>query len=437
MKYIEKTSWSHEKELIAKLNKPLFEAISRLDPPEDIPLYKLRYSFGDRIKLDGEFYVLNNSAENVPLGDKSIDKSIRDDLTTESQMPIGLMVSKSVELYVDYEDRVIPFNLFKPGMIFGINAALKPEASFELGNFWQMTAGCRSAFLTSKLSEHTALARITQEFGLPLERPQGLLDHWHLFKKICEAGKHQWYAEVIFFPKQWHENKEDLKWKEFRLFLFETVWSSSSLRMNSYLLDLSYSKLASTCKNIVPNLYINRLVRHIMMMAIGACPGFKFLTTDEEIPYNFLREVLITIYRLKNNEPTFLGLDKLLGSSCNKIYYALAVPTIAEFTLSNSKESKRTTEISEAFRMMASLRKNRHDVEFSTSHKQMFDTFLDASIIGYHVNNMASELPIQDPSELLKNDANLIELLKRAKTSGRTIYTNSPVFSGLIEISKR
>ncbi len=437
MKYIEKTNWQSEKKTIKKLNPVLFEAIERLNPNPETPLYRLRYGFGDRIKLDGEFHVVNSNGENVPLSDKSIEKSIQEDLFTPAQMPIGMVVNKSIELYVDYDNRVIPFNLFKPGALFGAYAVLNPETSFDVGNFWQMTSGCRSTFCTSKISENLALSKIKNALQIPIETPKNFLDHWSLFKQICKATNHSWHSEIIFFPKQWHEKTDDLKWKEFRLFLFETVWGSLALRMNSYLQDVSYSKLVSTCKNIVPNLYINRLVRHLMMMSLGACPGFKFITTDEEIPFSLLREVVLDVYKLKKYEPVFFGLDKLSGPDCKKVYYSLAVPTIAEFTLSNNTGSRRISELTEAFRMINSMKKNRDALEFGMNHKNMFDVFFDSSIVGYHTNHVTSEFPIFNPSKIVNDDRSLVQLSKNIEDEDRQICTSGPLFSGLICISKR
>jgi len=433
---IHKTTWASEKEVIKTLNKEFYEAVCQLGPPDDIPLYKVRYPYGDKLKIDGVFHVVNQYGENVPIFHESIDKSTKEDLFYGPPMPMGIVVLKRIELYVEYDERVVPFGVLKPGTIFGLSTAIQPETSFDGGSFWQMSSGCRTSFLTSKISDVSAIKRVSKKIKKPLEIPRSYLDQFYFFKKINDNLDNDWYSEVIFFPRQWHQ-KHTIKWKEFRLFLFEKVWFDMRYWRSMYLHDLVYSRMTLNCKNIYQSLFINRLVRHFALMASGIVPGFSFINSDESMPYRALKEIMIETYQLKDL-PVFVGLSHINEPNIDRIYYSLSIHTCHEFNLSPNIGTRKKAELSEIFRMLKSFKEQNQnwDKDLSGNQKEVIQALMTFNLSGYHCKTKDDDQDddIKNSDEIIRDD----KILAQLEISGSNkINAKGHFFSGILALSKQ
>jgi len=430
MNFIEKISWLDASKIIEEANREFFNAVNKYLGKQAPDVYLAKYPYGEKLLNNGVAMIYDDD-NTIPINSEIVPLEIRDDLCYSPTIPVGIVIKKSIELYMDFDPRSIPFGIFRAGDVFGLNANLRKDASFDKGDFWQISAGARHTFLTTKLSANSYLGKISREIKTPLIKPDNYLDHWKVFKAIHSVSDTEWETQVIYLTKDWLIDREDLNWKAFRAYLFEYSWYKNRFWRSSYLHDLAYSGISAQCQNVQQKLFTNRTVKHLIGVCNSMYPGFIFSDSDELIPYTQLFGVLCDVYGDDGYLPNFITPGYC--SDNEAVYYSLAINTSLESYLTLSKHSRRTNEVSELIRFIDSLKRVIANMTLDTlqnNEHKMLEKFLKSKIVGFHCKHESYDLV--NSSEIPSYDRKLREIISSKKD--KKIAYNSAFFSGLLGV---
>ncbi len=177
MRPMQVLTWQDVREDVLKVNPGLVEYVDEINPSKSFRIYKVRYPFGSYILKTGMLQLVNDKGKVVNALDDSISKQIQSDLIYTPNMPIGVVLNRTIELYWKLDNNIITYNLMRPGRIFSLYASLlKPGESAHDGMMWNITAGVRSLMLLPKISDASGFKRLKKEFNLTAPRPTGLHD---------------------------------------------------------------------------------------------------------------------------------------------------------------------------------------------------------------------------------------------------------------------
>lgn len=335
--YLQVLEWQDIKNRVEIVNPTLFHEIDKLNPGREFKVVYAKYSFGQHILLDGELQIPIKEQETIGINDPSMN-DIKKLLFGNKQLanvPVGISLKNSIELYSKPRHRVAPFSIMHPGKLFALWSAFENEKSAHIGRIWNISAGARSIFLLPKISDLTSFWRLKKEFALDSELPKSSEDHWHLLKEIADKVKDSWEVEVIFFSHKWFDqNSSD--WRLFKLYLMEVVWRSTSFVRDSVIFHQIFSS-AQEAKKINPAPYLSDTIKHLYALGSSFYPGFVFADDDQLAPIKTFQKIFRTVYQLKY-APTIMHLD-YLGRSEKSCYYSLQFPTLFESSPLSRKES--------------------------------------------------------------------------------------------------
>lgn len=434
MKYIEKTSYRQIKERIKAVNKPLYDEIEKLSLGDDLPLYLAKYPFGTKPLKKGQLQIINDDGHEVSITDKSLEQTLKEDLGYGPTFPMGLVLSKRMEIYTSLEGRDVPWAVFETGSIFALSAVLVLNTGFDEGDYWECTSGGKSIFSTEKLSDARQIKRLAACLGGKLSKPSGYEDHRRLFFEIGQLCKSDWCVEVLYFTKDWLPETDALNWRAFKCFLHEYIWDALTYHRQRFLQDIVYSQFVDHCKNIAPNVFVNRLVKHLVAVSNSSLPGFKFSTTDEAMPLSLITEVLTENYDMRGHYPLLVELD----TKNESLYYSFAYHISSEALRSRHKSSKKKGDIDEVLRLIDRLSEipSELGIDLSKNQYAMMRNFLQTSVCAYHNWSNSISDAIKNPANIELNDESLVMISGLAQEKGLSVSTDSPFFNGLIQLTR-
>lgn len=436
MKNLIKSSWREEKAEIQRVNSDLYKAICELGPPEDIPIYRAKYPYGAKMLDAGRLMIIDDSGNEVPVLSEKVPVEFQKDLTYGPTFPMGMVLSKTIELYIETPIRPIPFCLFTPGQLFALNGVLNTQTSFGEGDFWEATAGCRSTFLSTKFSNNKVMTKLERDFQITLYQPKNYYDHWGIFKALSNAMESDWHVDVLYFPKQWFPDKPTIAWKAFKCFLFECSWYKNRYWRNAHLHDLAYALLTQTSLNSKPNLFVNKVVKHVLETSVGMHPGFVFASNNSTIPLEMLTRLITEYHVTKEIYPTIMTQGYVERDDF--VYYSLLLQSHLDFTTSLTSSSRRVSDLYEIMKFISRLKHSIDSDLFSLEGNQheLLSAIAENRINGFHYLNQKHGFT-NSAISLLERDPNLSLIKEKADNAKLEICTKSPIFSGLVSIQRK
>ncbi|MDO8954570.1 MAG: hypothetical protein Q7V63_06955 [Gammaproteobacteria bacterium] len=344
---VEKLTWKEARKDILKVNPDLAKIIDKLSPGDEYKLIKARYPFGQNILDQGVLHLPSDNG-NISMNHPEIDPEFHVMLGYNfNTMPMGIVLNKSIELYLTVDSRTIPFSIMKPGKIFALWTVMEMSASAHIGRIWNITAGARSLIMLPKISDAVNFKKIKREFNLSLSAPNDLLDQWNTFSSLANhpTFPQPWEAEVIYFSNKWFDNDKDDDWRLFRYFLMSSAWHATAFLRNQVIFDFTFSLALE--KNLRPNPYISDTTKHLYNIGTGAYPGFVVASDDCAAPISTFQDIFANIYGLKYaplivHPGYFSEVDPM-----KPCYYALQSPSLMDFSPKTKKASSKFEDIGE------------------------------------------------------------------------------------------
>ncbi len=431
-KGIEILTWDQVRNEVHKVNPGLAEQIDQISPGKELKLFKARYPFGCSILQYGVLQLPNDQGKIVSMYDDSIDKTIRNQLSYVSNMPVGIVLNKTIELYYPAKKAIIPYFLMRPGRIFALWGLLQErQTSVHNAGVWIITSGCRSLTLLPKISDALGFKRLKKEFGLTAAMPAGLSDQWDTLKQITEAEQFNspWEAELLFFPESWYKKIRDGSWKNLEYYLLKGAWEDTAFLRNENVFNLVFSRALEE-KNLKPNPFLYDTVKHIYNITKMGAPGFRVAIDDSSAPIKRLEQIFAEVYQLRF-APTFVHSGYFDPSNpLNPVYYSLEIPTLTEFSPKSRKAANKMNDIREIKHIQSVIEKFIREDSMRLKDTPIYEVATNVSYEYYHSDkDMLNELESTDKLSL-KDEA----MKENALQYKKPICTTSPFLRGCVRI---
>jgi len=408
MASFEETRWSEIREKVFQVNPEFAAVVDSLKTKDKYPMYRVQYPFGSSIIDTGKFHFPTEEGHLVPLTDTAIPARIRENLGYHGgHVPLGLVLNRSVELFMRSEERVIPFSLVKAGKFIGLTLALSP--AYVWPKAWHMTAGARSIFMLPKITDLASHRKLCRARNLKLPPARDLGTHWHLLTKIASDGgfSQPWHTEVLFFSKNWLEETLTDSWLRFNYFLNKEGWAAVQYMLIKTVQDHFWDILIRelTKYQIRTTAFIIDVTKYIIMVGLGSVPGFSPAINDEEAPVTGLQEDFIELYGLKNYAPTIMVPHHFEVGHKRPVYWSLTMPTHFESTVKPKTLTSTLVTLREIREMMFHFKETL--LKYAKSKDHSTEEFLNKVRFDFFHSEPDAENQIRLSLEMPKEDSSL------------------------------
>jgi hypothetical protein len=346
-------TWKEVGHKVMKVNPPLAEIINELSPDSSYKVIVAKYPFASSIIDNNIYYVPTVDGGLAPLADNKVSKEIQGLLNGYGTFPIGILLQNSVELFVRHGNRIVPFTFYCAGKIFALWGHLDADISYQKLQMWNMTAGARSIMMAPKIADNVSHRKLQQALNLTSPPPKDMHDHWALFSEIYrnDSNKEPWHTEALFFSKKWLDAiKNDKAWARLYVFLLKEAWHSSSFWRCQIQFNLIFNKFINwlTERNIKINSGRLDTIKHLIIISLGALPGFAPAINEIAAPIKLLQSAYLNYYNLKEYVPTVMAPQYFLyGQDVAPAYYSLQRQTLLESIQSPKTPVNLITELEE------------------------------------------------------------------------------------------
>jgi len=323
----EEVRWDDVKEAVKKVNPEFYEITDSLKNKNRYPIYKAKYCYGDLILKSGECQIPSPKGVLEPIAETSQPVRKPEQLYyNEGGIPIGMVLNKSLEIFLQTRTKTIPFSIMKPGYIFALWGVLNTSHKYVAPEIWHITAGARSIFVLPKLTDTASYRKLSKTRGIHMPIPKQLNNHWALLKQVANhpGFSEKWNVEVIFFSKHWLNLDANLKG-----YLFQHVWETSEYWRNKvaydhfwhlFMDDIEQQELCFS-QNIID------ILKHLIVLGLGVAPSSLPALNNELAPIKGMQEDLIHLYGLKIFSPTIM-VPQTFSLECNRYaYWSIHFPT--------------------------------------------------------------------------------------------------------------
>lgn len=333
---IQELTWDVVRNDIKKVNPTLYEIIESLSPNNKLTLIKARYPYGASIINVGKLHLPHKSGQSISIDDASVNQMLKKKLIY-SPIPLGLLLNRANEVFIEVDDRIIPLRFLSAGKFFGLFEVTDFLSGISTQPIWCVSSGSRSIFMLPKIADKTGYNRFKKELNIPVNPPRSLVEHWKIFSQISnhDAYINNWFSDIIFFTGAWFSKPHsDPRWSVFYNYIFRE--SNFQTRHSRH--DASFNLALQSCiyaigsRNLRPRPYIVDTLKHLIAIAAGASPAFR-PTDNSEIaaPTKLIQKVYVELYGMKTYLPTLMYAHHLMvEEKMHPVYYSLAYPSFQE-----------------------------------------------------------------------------------------------------------
>lgn len=417
---VEGISWQEIKESVKAVNKPLYNMIEQLPIKKKHTLYKARYRFGDTLFTHGTFGLPITGGGVITLKDGSVPPLLKKELGYKI-VPMGLILTKSVEVFFEKKNYVVPSKIMGPGNLFGLWEAFDPSPPESLANVWNLSAGARSICMLPSISDAILYKKLQQKFNLRDPAPPNrLIMHHKLFidlSRQIEKYDQEWFCEILLFGKEWLNSEE--AFQGFENHLLKKAWDQSYNWRTKMDYDIAWENFNEEVieRNWKPKPYNLAIVKHLLAIGDGTYPAFVPTYNNDAAPITFLQDCIINDYSLKEQDPIIMQPGHM-RSMDKTHYFSLSIPTQLEHLHKGRKNPTIVNNLIEIKRMADLL----SEIGLSPIKCEFF-----------HCDDNSYEkiLPSSEIIELASEST-----WPTSRYPGRKFPEKSPFFKGCISIEK-
>lgn len=413
-------SWEEVRHDVHQVNPHLASMIDEVSKKTGHKLYRARYCYGDRIVTHGKFHLPLKGGGTTPLMDSEISSALQKHLGRKS-VPMGLILTKSVEVFFETKRYVVPSKLFDPGKLFGLWEAFDPDPVESLVSIWNLTAGARTICMLPSISDAVLYKKLQRDYTLSSTMPPNkLLEHHDMFTELSrhiDDEQQKWYCDILFFSDDWLNAK--IKPLNFENYLLKQAWlqSYNCRRRMDYDIPWETFHEEITARNWKPRPYNIAIIQHLLAIEDGIYPAFIPAYNNDAAPIDFLQECIIKSYQLRDYEPIIMQ-PSHFGVLDKTHYFSLSMPTQLEHLARSRKNATISSDLLEIKRMA--------DLLASMGHSSLIWDF-------FHSDENVST--VINPSRNIVTMANHDTWTFKYKE--RKFPDKSPFFTGCISINKK
>lgn len=409
---VEKIYWPAIRERIIAINQELATILDSIKL--ELPFYIAKYPFGATIIEEGIFFLPQSDGTTKNCLSPDIPVDLRKDLDylSEKSTPIGIVLTHSSELYLQREGQHIPWILMTPGRIFGLWRTLDREFphSYHNQNTWYMKAGLQHGFILPKITIASAYKKLALARGLSTKSPpRDLYEQCFMLQQISHSERflQSWHTEVLYFSRQWLDHLQQMP--QLELFLYKTLARQSRFWRNGVVYNFMWDSFIAELKkeSMFFKPYIIDIVKHILMVALGALPSFVPAMDDTSAPIQGIQQDFLDIYGLKAAPvimvPTHFD---MYDPDAKPVYWSLQFPCYLESVPNPKTRGSNLDDLSQIAHLIEYLfetvqRKRlaviiNTPIEYCLQHIQ-FEFFHSDALMGDSLIRPSREMPLEDP----------------------------------------
>lgn len=435
---IQSVTWHDISEEVQGVNPELADIISELSVGGSCPLYKVRYPYGAEILAGGRLHLPSADGRILPIDHPDLPADIRKNLGYILGMPVGVVLDKSIEVFLSVNGRITPLSVMTPGKIFGTWANLEPDFSCERGTMWNITAGARSIFMLPKITDNGLHKRLQRMCGLLSPSPKGFPEHWQIFSELMshrsQTTDESWEVELLFFSKEWVEKQKEPLWHALRLYLYSYAWKGSASGRNQFIYDIElYNALESN--NLKPDPYLVDTARFLLSISAGSQMGFGVAIDDEAAPVRFIQNVYRDIYSIPYAPTIMRPMFLKRKPDAQPVYYSLHLPTLSGFSPKGRKLASKKYNLKEIKYILQKVSSELHADKFALgdSPVSLHNLTRDVAMRYFHTDDDQFG-EIQHASEIIDTDPVMCAHLNQFR--GLNLCETSMFFCGCVQISR-
>lgn len=434
---VEELTWGQISERVRSVKPILADLIDEISPDDSYKLILAKYPFGSTVIQKDIFHLPSKRGHSVPL-----DWNLYPALEGCNNIPLGIILNGSVELFMTLDERIVPFTFYQPGKVFALWGQLDPEISYQNLQVWSMSAGARTIGMLPKITDAYGHKRLQKALGIKAQLPRNMLDHWGLFveiyHKICNKEQ-PWFTEMLFFSKKWVDSiKTDKAWLRLYAFLLQEAWNHSAFWRCHMQFNLIFNKFVSenTKANIkISNKYLD-IVKHLTMISLGVLPGFSPAVDEIAGPIRSIQEVYLDVYNLREYFPTIVHPQYFNYYETNDpMYYSLQWQTQLDSGQLPKTPLNVMTDLEEVEALMGQFLSFLKNSTFANIEHTPLATLKNIDY-GYYHNIQSHNKIIQPSLNLAHEDSRLITLLGK-NCDDRLFCDSAQFFRGCVRIAKK
>lgn len=424
---IEELRWQDVRTAVYDANSELAAMIDHFDPSDDFTFIKASYPYGAKILNDGVIFLPKSDGSTIALNHDSVSSTIRKKLSY-SPVPMGLVLTKSMEVYFETADRVMPSKLYGKGVFFGLWEVFDcRNQNYKFQKVWNLSAGARTLFMLPRITDHINHGRLRRDFGISEYPPKELLDHNKVFRELAvntdRNSPNKWMCEVLFFNDKWSlldEDKGNINSLNLSNYLYRCAWGQSKNCRNQMDYNVSWEAFANEAsrKNLKVKPYMYNTIKHLIAISEGMFPGFISAKNDFAAPIKLIQDCYINSYLLKDYAPIIMHPAHINNIDNQYVYYSLHLPTLLEWA-PRLKGNSIITDIRE-LRMLTNLYIQ------ATENKHLVYEFFHSEDDPLAEIKSSKQLPIDDPALLASISFPI----------NQEFPINSPFFRGCVRVKK-
>lgn len=347
----EVVNWNEVRDQVKSVNPEFYELAEAIGIPDDDYLYKVCYSYGCEILKRRLFHFPNKHNKLTPLDDSNLPEKVKEDLGYAfKRTPLTMVLSKSVELFIDTDKKLFPWQILTEGKFLAVFSLLEESKLYYPPDVFSITAGARNVFMLPNIGDKALHQNLKNSLGIKQPTPKKLVDHWPVFRDIYNAAstcKNEWTTELLLFPKHWIDKlKANPEYKSLYAFIANQEWRKTVYSRHKTFFELALSEVQEV-RNLKPDPYLLDTVKHIFATAAGGIVGFQVALDEQMLPLTLVQNVYDDIYKIKEHTPIIFQPGKFDTELRKTTYYSLQFPTTLEFAPRAKKDSSTLHELLE------------------------------------------------------------------------------------------
>lgn len=433
--YIQRLTWSETRPALLKLRPDLTALLDEYELDDSYHFYKVRYPFGSHILKNSLFHLPDQDGIMRPLAE--FPETLQKDLAYNAPShPSGIIMTKSLEQFVSLHERIIPFYLINTGSLIGIAALLDRlsiarEGLYTSFSMWEITAGARSTFLLSRISDMNSFKKLQRKYSLHAKQPDSAYDQWALFRELSNKENSTWRTEVIYFPRQLMEKLSLKPYAPLLTFLHAESRKPFSFWLNQFSWQVTLSHI-ERMKHLKYSVHLLDTVKHLLALALGALPAFQPSTNENCLPSRLIQKIFIEEYQIEHL-PALIEPAVFNGSY--PVYYSLSYPTSVEYSAKSSASSTNIADLEQLQIILDKFLKTLNQNEIDFSHSLLQRIARETEFEFFHSQN-ANYNKMLSIDNLLEQDPRFLQLEVKNEAANLEFPKNSSFFKGCISISK-
>lgn len=337
------TYWKDVRNKFAKADPYLSMLIDNVSP-DKMPIYLIYFPYGMLKGDTNSSYIPLLDGSYTKLSDARVDNKIVTDLGYGMHSsPLGIVLDKFIEYFIEFDDQVFPYYISGPGSIFNTGMIVKSKntRNYSPNGILKATAGARTAFMLPSINSHNGINKLSKLVNQDLTTPRGHTDHFELFKAINQHNNNDWKVCLAYFSEEWIKHLLiDPAWIEIKNYILEGKNNNDSFSINSAYYDIFYSKAQKDRNLRISSPYLTNTAIHLIKIALGEHPGYVPATTANFLPIENIQKFISDAFQLKKNPTVMVPHSLIYEKEKEPVYYSLQNPTTPHFL---TKKNERVT----------------------------------------------------------------------------------------------